>query len=97
MKNNLISILDIDNKDMETLFSLADKKDALFSEYSNSLDSKILASLFLQPSTRTQLSFQSAFAKLGGRFIGFSDINASRSGPPYHEMIWDILLVNTVI
>lgn len=90
MKNNLISILDIDNKDMETLFSLADKKDALFSEYSNSLDSKILASLFLQPSTRTQLSFQSAFAKLGGRFIGFSDINASRSGPPYHEPLDDM-------
>lgn len=90
MKNNLISVLDIDEKNLEKVFTFASKGEQLFSEYRKSLDSKVLASLFLQPSTRTQLSFQSAFAKLGGRFIGFSDINASRSGPPYFEPIDDM-------
>lgn len=90
MKRNLISILDIGKNEMEQVFTLANKGENLFVEYKNSLNSKVLASLFLQPSTRTQLSFQSAFAKLGGRFIGFSDINASRSGPPYYEPIDDM-------
>ncbi len=41
-------------------------------EFSNALHGKILASLFYEPSTRTQLSFQSAMLRLGGQFIGFS-------------------------
>lgn len=75
---------------MEELFSVAQSKDRMFEEFSNALSGKILASLFLQPSTRTQLSFQSAFLKLGGKTIGFSDINHSRSGPPYYEPLDDM-------
>ena len=41
-------------------------------EFTNALHGKILASLFYEPSTRTQLSFQSAMLRLGGQFIGFS-------------------------
>lgn len=75
---------------MEELFSVAQSKDRMFEKFSNALSGKILASLFLQPSTRTQLSFQSAFLKLGGKTIGFSDINHSRSGPPYYEPLDDM-------
>ena len=75
---------------MEELFSVAQNKDRMFEKFSNALSGKILASLFLQPSTRTQLSFQSAFLKLGGKTIGFSDINHSRSGPPYYEPLDDM-------
>src|SRR5216117_1961174 len=39
---------------------------------SRSLDGKILATLFFEPSTRTRLSFESAMARLGGRVLGFS-------------------------
>lgn len=41
-------------------------------EFSNALNGKILATLFYEPSTRTQLSFQTAMLRLGGQFIGFS-------------------------
>ena len=90
MNNNLISILDINKNQMEQLFLIAKNKDEIFKKNYNVLSQKILASLFLQPSTRTQLSFQSAFLKLGGKSIGFSDINHSRSGPPYYEPLDDM-------
>ena len=61
MDKNLISILDITKTQMEEIFSIAKAKDKLFEKNYNALSGKILASLFLQPSTRTQLSFQSAF------------------------------------
>ncbi len=41
------------------------------------LKNKIVATLFFEPSTRTRLSFESAVNRLGGRIIGFSDINSS--------------------
>ncbi|HLD76476.1 MAG TPA: aspartate carbamoyltransferase [Candidatus Norongarragalinales archaeon] len=37
------------------------------------LSGKTLATLFFEPSTRTQLSFQTAMHRLGGDIIGFSD------------------------
>lgn len=75
---------------MYNIFERAKLGDKIFKEYYGYLKDKVLASLFLQPSTRTQLSFQAAFAKLGGTYIGFSDINSSRSGPPYYEPIDDM-------
>lgn len=75
---------------MEIIFERAKMGQNIFKEYHDALKGKILASLFLQPSTRTQLSFQSAFLRLGGTYIGFADINASRSGPPYYEPLDDM-------
>ncbi|MBI2445199.1 aspartate carbamoyltransferase [Candidatus Micrarchaeota archaeon] len=37
------------------------------------LKGKTLATLFFEPSTRTQMSFQAAMLRLGGNFVGFSD------------------------
>lgn len=90
LKNNLISILDMSPEQQAKLFNLADQGDLLFSEYRHSLDGKVLGSLFFQPSTRTQFSFQSAFIRLGGQYIGCSDIEETRSGPPYYEPICDM-------
>lgn len=72
------------------LFALADQGERLFSEYHHALDGKVLGSLFFQPSTRTQFSFQSAFVRLGGQYIGCSNIEETRSGPPYYEPICDM-------
>ena len=48
--------------------------------YKHACDGKILATLFYEPSTRTQMSFQTAMLKLGGKVIGFSDpMNSSVS------------------
>ncbi|MFN4217695.1 MAG: aspartate carbamoyltransferase [Candidatus Bipolaricaulia bacterium] len=38
----------------------------------NLLQGRVMASLFFEPSTRTQLSFATAMQRLGGRVIGFS-------------------------
>ena len=42
-------------------------------DYRHACDRKILATLFYEPSTRTQMSFQTAMLKLGGRTIGFDN------------------------
>jgi aspartate carbamoyltransferase catalytic subunit len=54
----------------ELLYELFEKADELKIKNSNSLDGKILASLFYEPSTRTRLSFESAMLRLGGQVIG---------------------------
>lgn len=42
-------------------------------EYSKTCEGKILATLFYEPSTRTQMSFQTAMLRLGGNIIGFDN------------------------
>lgn len=52
------------------LFSVADDIRANPKKYSSSLNGKILAALFYEPSTRTRFSFESAILRLGGQVIG---------------------------
>lgn len=42
-------------------------------KYSHVCDGKIMATLFYEPSTRTQMSFQTAMIRLGGSIIGFDN------------------------
>lgn len=90
LKKNFISILDLSTEQQNLIFDLADQGSSLFSKYNHILDNKVLGTFFFQPSTRTQFSFQSAFVRLGGHYIGCSDINSTRSGPPYFEPICDM-------
>ena len=41
--------------------------------YNGACNGKIMATLFYEPSTRTQMSFQSAMIRLGGSIIGFDN------------------------
>lgn len=41
--------------------------------YKHACDGKIMATLFFEPSTRTQMSFQTAMMRLGGNTIGFDN------------------------
>ncbi len=41
--------------------------------YSKACEGKIMATLFYEPSTRTQMSFQTAMLRLGGTVIGFDN------------------------
>ncbi len=42
-------------------------------KYAHAAQGKIMATLFYEPSTRTQMSFQTAMLKLGGTIIGFDN------------------------
>ncbi|MBR2088333.1 MAG: aspartate carbamoyltransferase, partial [Oscillospiraceae bacterium] len=45
--------------------------------YANSCHGKIMGTLFYEPSTRTQMSFQTAMLRLGGTIIGFDNPQTS--------------------
>lgn len=45
--------------------------------YANSCRGKIMGTLFYEPSTRTQMSFQTAMLRLGGTIIGFDNPQTS--------------------
>lgn len=78
MKNrSLVSISDYSKEEiLDILHSAAD-----FETDPNrkTLDGKVVATLFFEPSTRTRLSFETAVNRLGGRVIGFSDAATSSS------------------
>ncbi|NLL56679.1 MAG: aspartate carbamoyltransferase [Clostridiales bacterium] len=74
---NLISITDLDVKEIEELIILADKIMKNPVAYSQKCQGKKLATLFFEPSTRTRLSFEAAMYELGGNVIGFSESNSS--------------------
>ncbi len=83
---HIISINDLTNKEIETIFEvaqgflkeLADENVSYRIGRSTDLASKfILASLFYEPSTRTRLSFESAMLRLGGANITSADPTVS--------------------
>ena len=62
------------NKDMLLqLFRLAARFEANPKRYSNPLKGKILISAFYEPSTRTRLSFESAWHRMGGDIMSITD------------------------
>lgn len=70
---DVISIRDFSRHDMETVLREAGR----IQPDPDLLRGRVVASLFFEPSTRTQLSFASAVQHLGGRLIGFSSGDAS--------------------
>ncbi|MCK4757883.1 MAG: aspartate carbamoyltransferase [Thermoplasmata archaeon] len=76
---NIVSIRDFSRDDIEhildvsrTMVPIAKGK-----ETSDLLKGKILATLFFEPSTRTNLSFKAAMLRLGGSTLGFTDVKST--------------------
>ena len=75
---NLVSIGDLDERDIKALFLLAkDYKKFPKHKYSRKLKNHILANLFYEPSTRTSSSFAAAMFNLGGSVIPINDVTYS--------------------
>lgn len=74
MKNfNLIDLDQLSESELQNIIETAGKIKANPAEYMDCCHGKIMATLFFEPSTRTQMSFQTAMMRLGGKVIGFSD------------------------
>lgn len=88
---NLLSARDINRFETDRLLSTAQNfREKLQSGHiNNSLQGKLVATLFFQPSTRTRLSFESAVSRLGGQVIGFADAEVSRAGSNWQEGLAD--------
>lgn len=76
-KNSLVSISDYSKNEILSILNSAADFEA--NPNRKTLDGKVIATLFFEPSTRTRLSFETAVVRLGGSIIGFSDASTSSS------------------
>ncbi|MFE6979036.1 aspartate carbamoyltransferase [Streptomyces sp. NPDC057682] len=76
---HILSSEQFERGDLDQLFALADRLRPAARGLASCrvLEGAVLASLFFEPSTRTRLSFESAFAKLGGSVISTSSGDAT--------------------
>ncbi len=74
---NLIDFNDMPLESWENLNKLAMRMKKNPAQYRDVCKGRIMATLFYEPSTRTQMSFQTAMMRLGGKVIGFSDPGSS--------------------
>ena len=74
---NLIAPTDFSVDEIEELMQLADRIVEDPDRFNEAARHKVMATLFYEPSTRTQFSFQTAMNRLGGSVIGFSDPSTS--------------------
>lgn len=88
-KHNFVTIADLSKEKLLYLLQMSQE----FEKHPNReiLKGKVVATLFFEPSTRTQLSFQTAANRLGARVIGFSD--AKTSSTTKGETLKDTILM----
>jgi aspartate carbamoyltransferase catalytic subunit len=88
---DFITLRDFTKAEVDMFLSTAAEMEpvAKGEKVSRILEGKILATLFFEPSTRTQFSFQTAMQRLGGSVIGFSDTKGSSitKGEDFHDTI----------
>jgi len=70
---HLVSIEDVTAEWFAGLYRLCRDMITSPERYVDACHGKVMASLFFEPSTRTNFSFQSAMMRLGGSVFGFSD------------------------
>lgn len=71
-----LDLMDLDQLSTDDLLDIIDMAGRISrhpDHYSHACSGKIMAALFYEPSTRTQMSFQSAMLRLGGQVIGFDN------------------------
>lgn len=79
---------------LEEILDLAQKIKNNPKEYKNSLQDKIIAVMFFEPSTRTRMSFESAILKLGGKMIVTENGKSSSSSTKGETLEDSIKVIN---
>ncbi len=74
---HVIDFNDITPEQWDALCALGSEIKASPADFERACEHKIMATLFYEPSTRTQLSFQTAMMRLGGKVMGFADPSSS--------------------
>lgn len=88
---HVIDLEDLTFAQLQQTIELAGKIKADPVKYSHVCDGKIMATLFYEPSTRTQMSFQTAMMRLGGKIIGFD--NPQNSSVSKGESLKDTITI----
>lgn len=77
---SLIDLTQLSLEEVDEIARLALKIKENPKEYMDVCHGRVMATLFYEPSTRTQMSFQTAMLRLGGQVIGFDNpVNSSVS------------------
>jgi aspartate carbamoyltransferase catalytic subunit len=86
---DIVDITDLSRGELEHLFEVADQIENHSVDVSHSLDGKIMALAFFEPSTRTRLSFESAMNRLGGRAMTFleSTMTSAAKGENFADTV----------
>ena len=74
---HLIEPADLTVSEIEEICKLAEQIIVDPASFTDVCRGKLLAALFLEPSTRTRLSFEAAMLRLGGSVLGFADAGVS--------------------
>ena len=74
---DVISIRDFSREEIDYILTITDIMEPMAKGGSDLLDSKLIGTLFFEPSTRTRLSFESAIRRLGGYAVGFAEPRTS--------------------
>lgn len=76
IKSNYTNLIDLNDMPSQWWLKIVRLASDIFDDpaaYSKKCEGKIMATLFYEPSTRTQMSFQAAMLRLGGTLIGFDN------------------------
>lgn len=76
-QRHLIRIDTLSMQEWDELFALCEQIIERPGDFADACRGKVMASLFYEPSTRTNFSFQTAMMRLGGSVFGFADPNAT--------------------
>ncbi len=96
---HLLDINDLSIEEINELLDIANDIIVNPDKYKKVCEGKILATLFFESSTRTRLSFESAFYSLGGNCLGFQsqDSSSATKGESLSDTIRTVSLYSDII